>query len=462
MTVETIFALSTGRLPSGVAVVRISGPHSSDVLKHMCEEIAKPRIATLSMIKDPETGDVLDQGLVLWFPAPNSFTGEDCAELHLHGSTAVVTDVLAALGRLPGFRPAEPGEFSRRAFEGGKIDLLGAEGLSDLIAAQTSLQRRQALRQVKGKLSARLDDWRRQLLQARALIEADLDFADEEDVPGSVADEVWVRVAELAQEIAGHLEESKRGERIRSGVQIVILGAPNAGKSSLLNALARRDVAIVTPEAGTTRDLLEVSLDLDGAPVTLVDTAGLRSTDNLVEAEGIRRARSRAEEADLILWLVDASDELSPSTGHSSIGSDIAGLETAADMWTVFTKSDKRAGRDGVPTAGLGAEGFEKNQCHQISVVTADGLDAFLSDLTIAAHRLCGSQEEIVITRFRHRSGLERTLQCLRAGLEEEGAPLELRSEHLRLAGEALGRITGRIDVEELLGAIFSEFCIGK
>lgn len=468
MTVETIFALSSGNLPSGVAVIRISGPGSAVVLEQMCGRIGAPRVATLTEITDPQSGDMLDRGLVLWFPPPHSFTGEACIELHLHGSMAVVADVLAALGKLPGLRPAEPGEFTRRAYEAGKMDLMAAEGLADLIAAQTSLQRRQALRQAQGTLGTHLENWRGQLLKARALIEADLDFSDEDDVPGSVANQVWTQVGGLAAEIAEKLETSKAGERIRSGVVVVILGAPNAGKSSLLNALAKREVAIVTSEAGTTRDLLEISLDLDGAPVTVVDTAGLRDTESVVEAEGIKRARARAREADLVLWLQDGSDDAAAACDLSLRDLELQALENSHEIWTILTKSDKRSKTAGIvprvraQSISANREITNQGRRHDISVVTEGGLDALLRDLTEAAHRLCGSHEQAIVTRARHRIGLERVLGFLNEGLADECAPIELRSEYLRSAGDELGRITGKIDVEDLLGVIFSEFCIGK
>jgi len=388
---------------------------------------------------------------VLWFPGPASATGEDCTELHLHGSQAVVNDVLDGLAQLPGFRLAEPGEFTLRAFESGKIDLTAAEGLSDLIAAQTALQRRQALRQASGLFREQLDDWRHQLMQARAYIEAELDFADEDDVPGSVADQVWNRVAELRNEIAGHLAKAKHGERIRSGVEIVILGPPNAGKSSLLNTLAQRDVAIVTSEAGTTRDVLEVSLDLNGAPVTLIDTAGLRETESGIEVEGIRRARMRAEGADLLLWLQDGSiDETECKALRIK---ELSELDSDAELWIIETKSDLN------PTD----QSHSKRFCrHILSILSGDGLDQFLADLTQKAHELCGVGEQALIGRARHRLCLERTLVCLDAGIGNSEEPIEFRSEHLRAASDELGRVTGRIDVEDLLGVIFSEFCIGK
>ncbi len=288
MSSDTIFALSSGPPPSGVAVIRLSGPGVRFGLETLVESVPEPRHASLRSIRGRD-GEVIDRGLVLFFPGPASFTGEDVAELHVHGGRAVVAAVLAAVEPLPGFRPAEAGEFTRRAFANQRMDLTQVEGLADLIAAETEAQRRQALRQADGALGRRYESWRNVLIHARALVEAELDFAEEDDVPPRASAPVWDSVALLEKEIVNHIED-RRGERLRDGVEIVILGPPNAGKSSLLNAIANRDVAIVTPEAGTTRDLIEVKLDLGSMPVTLVDTAGLRQTASLVESEGIRRA----------------------------------------------------------------------------------------------------------------------------------------------------------------------------
>ncbi len=302
---DTIFALSSGPPPAGVAVVRISGPGTRFGLETLVDSIPEPRRVSLRNVKDRD-GALLDRGLVLFLPGPASFTGEDVAELHLHGGRAVIAAVLAALAELPGFRPAEAGEFTRRAFGNDRLDLTQVEGLADLVLAETEAQRRQALREADGALGRVYDGWRERLVRARALVEAELDFAEEEDVPGAVSDQAWAIAAEVRKEIVNHLAD-RRGERVRDGVEIVVLGAPNAGKSSLVNAIARRDVAIVTPEPGTTRDLIEVRLDLGGFAATLVDTAGLRRAEGAIEREGIRRAEARAEVADMVLWLADAT-----------------------------------------------------------------------------------------------------------------------------------------------------------
>jgi tRNA modification GTPase len=435
----TIYALSSGALPAGVAIVRVSGPKAGDVVVRLFGRLPAPRSASYGVIGfDPV--DPIDRGLVIWFPGPASFTGEDCAEFHLHGGRAVVRALLDAVSKIEGMRPAEAGEFSRRAFQNDRMDLTAIEGLADLVNAETEAQRRVALRQAGGATASVLDRWRTRVVRCRALIEADLDFADEEDVPGSVADSVWAQAAALADEMERHLQEADRGERLRSGFDVVLLGRPNAGKSSLLNALARRPAAIVTPEPGTTRDLIEVRLDLGGYPVTLVDTAGLREGGGSIEAEGMRRARDRAERADLILWL-QAPDDIG---GVDDVGT----RASSGDVWCVATKSDLGA------AAGTFA--------HRISTLTGEGLGALERALgAFVAHRI-GGIEDVVITRARHRDGVAACVRHLRAAVHASDAGLELRAEDLRAAADTLGRLTGRIDVEDLLDVIFRDFCIGK
>ena len=430
---DTIFALSSGPPPAGIAVIRLSGPRVRFGLETLVESVPEPRTATLRKFNAAD-GTPIDRGIVLFFAAPASFTGEDVAELHVHGGRAVVAAVLAALGALPGFRPAEPGEFTRRAFGNERLDLTQVEGLADLIAAETEAQRRQALAQADGALGALYEGWREKLVRARALIEAELDFADEEDIPGSVSVQAWDIVAGLEQEIVNHLAD-RRGERVRDGFEVVILGPPNVGKSSLLNAIARRDVAIVTPEAGTTRDLIEVRLDLDGYAVTLVDTAGLRDATSGVEREGIRRAEERAGSADLVLWVEDARDAARAELPLS-------------DAIRVRNKMDLAEGR--------GADG-----AIGVSARTGEGLAALLELVAERIAALSAPGESPVLTRARHRTALEGCLKSLRAA-DIAGRPLELRAEDLRHAGDLLGRITGRIDVEDMLDVIFRDFCIGK
>src|SRR5450755_864706 len=326
----TIFALSSGSGPAAIAVVRISGPGAGEALKALSGKIPAPRQAALARIRDPQSNDIIDEGLALWFPAPQSETGEDVAELQLHGGRAVIAATLAALGRIDGLRPAEAGEFTRRAFENGKLDLTAVEGLADLVMAETEGQRRQAFRQLKGLLGGRAETWRQQLIQALALVEARIDFSDEADVPQDLLAPALAMTRSLADEIAGALADGGRGERLREGLVVAIAGPPNAGKSTLLNRIARREAAIVSPYAGTTRDVIEVHLDLGGWPVTLLDTAGIRETDDPVEMEGVRRARDRAAAADLVLWVVDARDK-APRPQESS---------SASKIWLIWNKID--------------------------------------------------------------------------------------------------------------------------
>ena len=310
-TRETIFALSSGRPPAAIAVVRVSGTRAGAALEAIIGKVPDPRKAALAQIRGPD-GEVIDQALVLWFPAPHSETGEDVAEFQLHGGRAVIAGVLSALSRIDGLRPAEAGEFTRRAFENGKLDLTAVEGLADLVMAETEGQRRQAFRQMTGALGKRAESWRSQLIQALAMVEARIDFSDEADVPQDLVTPALQIARALEGEITSVLADDGRGERLREGLVVAIAGPPNAGKSTLLNRIAKRDAAIVSPYAGTTRDVIEVHLDLAGLPVTLLDTAGIRETDDPVEREGVLRARARAESADLVLWVMDASDPALP------------------------------------------------------------------------------------------------------------------------------------------------------
>lgn len=447
---STIFALSSGAVPSGVAVVRLSGPQTSKIITALCGRVPRERLAVLSKIRHPEFGDVLDEGLILFFKGPRSFTGEDVAELQCHGGRAVVGKLLEVLGSFENTRPAEPGEFTRRAFDHGRMDLTEVEGLADLIAAETEIQRKQAVRQMGGALGKLYEDWRKRLIHMRAMIEADFDFADEEDVPGSVADDVWSEAAALHDEISAHLQRSRSGERLRSGLQVVLMGAPNAGKSSLLNAIAGRDVAIVTEEAGTTRDVIEVHLDLGGYPLTLVDTAGIRDTDGRIEKEGIRRAKARAQVADLVLWAVEPG----------GIGADdpVAGLPAelrdGVPYWEVHTKADLET----LPKQD--SSGTIKQIC--CSNQNEAGTRSLFDALANFAEETISFGEAPLATRERHRVYLSECLKGLTSAVESTHLPSELRAEDLRRAADALGRITGRIDVEDLLDVIFRDFCIGK
>ena len=439
LSVDTICALASAPGRAGVAVIRISGPAAGAALRALCGPLPAPRHASLRKLKHPGSGELLDRGLVLWLPAPASFTGEDMAELHIHSGRAVIGGVIGALQSLPSMRLAEPGEFARRAFENGKLDLTEVEGLADLIAAETEAQARQALSQAEGSARALYESWRDELVKAQALAEAGLDFADEADVAADAAVQADAIVAKLLASISRHLQD-RRGERLRDGYRIVIAGAPNAGKSSLLNALARRDVAIVSEEAGTTRDIIEVHLDLGGLPVIVTDTAGLREAEGAVEAEGIKRALARAGEADLVLWVVDATAPQwdAPDTRIAAKTGKVSVLNKVD-----LVKSPQIA--DGLA----------------VSAKTGEGVAALVELLADRVRDSLAVGEPAIVTRARHRAELEAACLALERFRGERGGP-ELKAEELRLAARHLGRLTGRIDVEEVLGAIFAEFCIGK
>lgn len=430
---DTIAALSSGAPPAGIAVVRVSGPLAAEALRRLAGAVPAPRRASLRTFRDRD-GAAIDRGIALFFPGPATATGEDLAEFHLHGGRAVVSALLAALTALPGLRLAEAGEFTRRAFVNGRIDLTEAEGLADLLSAETEGQRRQALLQAGGANRALYEGWSRRLLHARAMLEADFDFSDEEDVGGSASAGVVPEARAVAGEIARHLRSASRGEILREGLRVALAGAPNAGKSSLLNALAAREAAIVSAVPGTTRDAIEVTLDLGGVPVRLVDTAGLRETADEVEAIGVARARDAIETADLVLFLEapDAPGDLS-HVKH----------RPGDRLWRLRTKADLSPG-DGA-----------------ISTRTGEGIAALVERLGAHARARIGETAEPVPTRERHRRHLERALSILD---EQDLAalPPEIAAETLRRAGDALGALTGRTDVEDLLGVIFSQFCIGK
>jgi tRNA modification GTPase len=428
---DTIFALSSGTLPAGVAVIRLSGPQAFNAAVALAGELPANRRAGLRTIRS-RNGLVIDQGLVLAFPGPNSFTGEDCVEMHLHGSRAVVSTISQELEAI-GLRLADAGEFSRRAFENGKLDLVEVEGLADLIAAETEMQRRLAVEQGFGGQSALYMTWAEKLTRARALIEAELDFADEDDVPGSVSDRVWAEVGDLYLELEEHIASAKAGEIIRDGYKVVIAGPPNAGKSSLLNALAKRDVAIVTEIAGTTRDILHVDIDMEGYLVRFFDTAGLRESEDRVEQEGVRRARIAIEQADLVLQL----EEIDSDSKQTYDG-------VKAEVLRVGTKVDMHR-----PLAGYDLV---------ISSQTGEGLEE-LRFLILGKLRETWSGS-LVPNRQRHLQYLKEASNFIAEALN--GRELDLRAESLRAAASSLGRITGRVDVEQLLDVIFSQFCIGK
>ena len=442
---DTIYAFSTAPGRAAIAVLRLSGPGASGALRALGGKLPKPRRAAVLSFADPASGEAIDRGIALFFPAPASHTGEDMAELHLHGGRAVAAAMLDALGKMPGLRLAEPGEFTRRAFLNGKLDLTEAEGVADLIAAETAAQRRQALRQASGATAKIYEDWRQRLLKAQARLEAEIDFP-EEGLPEDLRRQAADGIARLAAEIGAALEDGRGGEMLRAGFEVAILGPPNAGKSSLMNALARREVAITAASAGTTRDVIEVALDLGGYPVMLADTAGLRAPSDAIEEEGVRRARARAAHADLKLVVLDAAR---PGEARA-----LAPL-ISRDTLLVANKMDLLS-EDGAAWAdGLGA-----GQAVRISVKTGAGLrelEARLRDM-VAARFSSGAAP--LITRARHRQALEECAASL-ARFPQLAAP-ELAAEELRRAVRALGRITGRVEVEDLLDVLFREFCIGK
>lgn len=437
---DTIFALATASGRAAIAVVRMSGPASGPVLRALTGSCPAPRRAVLRALRDPASGALLDRGLVLWFPAPGSATGEDMAELHLHGGQAVVAAVLAVLGACPGCRPAEPGAFTRRAYLNGRMDLAEVEGLADLIDAETQAQRRQALRQLDGALGAWVAEQRERLILALAAAEAAIDFSDESDVAANFTAELRGHVTALLDAVRRERHGARRAARVRDGVVVALVGPPNAGKSTLMNALARRDVAIVSPVAGTTRDPIEVRLELDGLLVTLVDTAGLRPTQDPVEREGVMRAHQRARAADLVLWLAEA--------GATDTPSDPA-LE-GVTLWRVITKIDLARSADLGPTP------------HRVSALTGEGLPELVEALKSLVEQ--GSTDNAgLATQERHRQALFEAERHLSTMLEAgEGVGVELAAEQLRAVATTLDSLVGRVAPDDVLGAIFARFCIGK
>jgi tRNA modification GTPase len=410
-------------------------------VRTLISELPQPRTAVLRALRDPADGSVIDRGLVLWFPAPGSFTGEDMAEFHVHGGPAVIEAVLAALGRDGAAMPAEAGAFTRRAFENGKLDLTAVEGLADLVAAETDAQRRQALRQMSGALAEIYDGWRTRLVREAAQFAAQIDFPDEGDVPEDLISGALGRLDALAGEIAAHLVDGRRGERLRDGVLVAIAGRPNVGKSSLLNCLARREAAIVSDRPGTTRDVVEVHLDLGGVPVILADTAGLREAGDAIEGEGVRRAERRIEAADLVLWVIEPQG--GPSGRLPNIDSEALLVLNKADL--LGDGDREAAGADFVVSARTGL-----------------GIGELVEGLGQRAGRLAGLGEQAGVTRARHRAALEACASALDRAVTGDRRFPELIAEDIRAAATALGRLTGRVDVEDLLDVIFGEFCIGK
>lgn len=446
---DTIFAVASGLQRAGVSIIRVSGPAALLTYKNLTHRpVPPPRLAVFGSFRVPETHALLDRGMMLYFEKPNSFTGEDVVEYHIHGGAAVVRGFLDVLARQPECRLAAPGEFTRRAFENGKIDLTAAEAVADLIEAETEAQRVQALDQLGGGLARLYEGWAEKLKEILAHQEADIEFPDEE-MPAQISEKLRPEITALIKEIRTHLDDGHRGERLRNGVLIAILGAPNAGKSSLLNALARRDVAIVSEEAGTTRDVIEAHLDLGGYPVILADTAGLRATDIKIEAEGIRRARKLAERADIRVVLFDGTQEPDAET--------LAVMDE--NTIVVLTKSDLRhSGESRNPAGQIPA--FAGMTLVKVSSKTGDGFDMLLKTLTEKVSTLFTPRSGPSLTRERHRLALEETVTALERSLS---ATLpELAAEDLRLSLRSLGAITGTVHVEELLDRVFKDFCIGK
>jgi tRNA modification GTPase len=431
---ETIYALASGAGRAAVAVIRVSGPAVREALTRLSGALPEPRIARLATLCDPRNGEILDKGLTLFFPAPRSPTGEDYAELHVHGGRAVVDGVLTSLGQLPGLRGAEPGEFARRGFANGKLDLSQAEALADLVDAQTQAQRRQALRIAGGELRRRVEGWRTTLIDALALVEAELDFSDEADVDSFDFGRLRGLLDPALAQMQAALKDAPASERMRDGFLVMILGAPNAGKSTLLNSLARRDLAIVSPTPGTTRDMIEAHLDLGGLPVTFVDTAGLREAADEIERIGVGRVLERVGSADLVLWL---SAEGKPPPEDFVAGGDLLRVATKCDLAPP-------------PPGWIG-----------ICAVDGDGVKTLLESVQERARNCLGDGGSAVLIRVRHRRAVQDASSALRASLLRE-KDLEFVAEDLRSAARSLGAIVGAVDVEDVLDAVFSRFCIGK
>ncbi|WP_332065230.1 tRNA uridine-5-carboxymethylaminomethyl(34) synthesis GTPase MnmE [Bartonella sp. CB189] len=433
---DTIFAVSSGLLPSGVAVIRLSGPHVVDIVKTLCGRLPKARFMHYGDLIARD-GSYLDSALTVFFPAPYSFTGEDCAEFHLHGGKAVVNRFLDELSTFSGCRIAEAGEFSRRAFIEGKLDIVQAEGLADLIEAETESQRRLAVMGASGRLTELYRDWRHKLIKARAFIEAELDFSDEDDV-FNISDKIWKEVEELCHSLQKHIEEGERANILRDGLKIVIAGAPNSGKSSIMNRLAGRPISIVTEEEGTTRDALEVKLVLSGLPVFFVDTAGFRETENKIEQLGIETAKQHIMDADLVIFVYDMNNP-----------KEIDLPETSAKIWHVGNKLDIYKEK-------------ETRFFIQFSALTGLNFNEFIKKIELFCLDRISEIGNLVPARKRQLQLLKEAVKEIKNSVNYNSLDLSLRAEHLRRASDFLGKITGDIDVEDLLDIIFSEFCIGK
>ncbi|XP_038077003.1 tRNA modification GTPase GTPBP3, mitochondrial-like isoform X2 [Patiria miniata] len=501
---DTIFALSSGQGKCGVAVIRVSGPGASKALLAVTKmaNLPEAKKVHLRRLYNPTDGETVDKGLIVWLPGPQSFTGEDVCEFHVHGGSAVVTAMHSALDAIPGLRHAEPGEFTKRAFLNGKLDLTEVEGLGDLIQAETEAQRRQALRQMEGDLGQLYEAWRLRLIKCVAHVEAFIDFSEDENIEEGVLDQAQAGVKQLVTDIQAHLDDNRCGERLRSGVQVAIIGQPNVGKSSLLNLLCQRPAAIVTPIAGTTRDVIESAVNIGGYPVLLLDTAGLRETQDVIEQEGVRRARQRAENADLTIIMTEASDIISniasstsnshdrlstilekrlqetetltsePTQGSSPSGDSIPGDGGFQNSSIVVINKSDLVDVDCMDTltsieSALCQKHDKKNEVQKRSVcimscTTGQGMDHFLEILRGKVEALCGNPllGNPSLTQARHRSNLRHCLAALEAFSSHED--LVMAAEQLRIALRQLGKITGRVGVEEILDVVFQDFCIGK
>ena len=442
----TIYALSSGPGISGVAVVRVSGKETAEVVKKLTwEELPSPRVATLKKFNKIDTNELIDEGVIIWFPGPNSYTGEDLAEFHVHGSRAVVSALHSSISKIKNCRLAEPGEFTKIAFQNGKINLLKAESIADLVSSETEIQRKQAIKIMSGKSSDQFNSWREKLLKILSHVEAKIDFPDE-DLPKDILSEIQKTSDQISSEIKKILDDQKVGERIREGFKIAIVGPINAGKSSLLNYLSKRDVAIVSEIAGTTRDVIETHLNLDGYPVVVSDTAGIRDSKNEIEKKGIKLALNRAEDADLKLVIIDAKN-----VDFTGVLKDL--VDENAIL--VVNKSDLLNGKLN--------EKLKKHDHILISIKNNSNLDKLILKIKSKLENKFLSHGDILITRERHRQHLEQCINHLQNFKNKNGSEeFDKAAEDLRLATRHLGMIVGKVDVEEILGSIFNDFCIGK
>ena len=442
----TIYALSSGSGTSGIATIRVSGKLAKKVVEQLTNsQIPEPRIATLKKINNINTNELIDEGIIIWFPGPNSYTGEDMVEFHVHGSLAVVQAIQNSISEIEGCRIADPGEFTKIAFQNNKINLLKAESIADLISSETEIQRRQAVKIMTGKSAERFNSWRNGLVKVLANVEAKIDFPDE-DLPEDILKNIKTKVNEIKNEIKKTLNDQKVGERIREGFKIAIVGPPNAGKSSLLNYLSNKEAAIVSEIAGTTRDVIEVHLNINGLPVIISDTAGIRSSKDEIERKGIKLALQKAEDADLNIVIIE------PKSGFFT--GFLKDLLTSKSI-LVINKSDLNE--------NLFIDEFKKYKPIYISIKKEKNLNLLITEIKNKLKHQFHNSEDILITRERHRQNLEKCVEHLQTFEEKNNLEeFDKASEDLRLAIRHLGRITGKVDVEEILDSIFNDFCIGK